>query len=437
MGSERQRDRADRVGPGGFPAAIRSVGIRRPPGEAGRFSPVECVDRDGIGRPPYTPRASFTDSPGKQHGDCRDSGGWLSRLIPNPLRALGLARVLAGGVFVAAGAATLRQYGDLVPQAERLLGSDGGTTGAPLRSLLMLLLAIVLVATGLVLAARGIAWIRRVRLSEEAPATIAPAEVIATLRDRRLPAFADGTTPPYWPLRRWLPDEMAALTWWRRDIASGGVRALVRSSAVAIAVAAGCVAMPRIMTDDLIGPFPTGFVLLLPFVTAIWAVLGLMLIGSGGPRVESMELPVPTGVGQRRILREGQIIESSPHRLDRESPGLALTLGATGIAVQCLMPWWWNLSPIDYPLRATSIVRHAGSIAGGIVLFAVGGRMLAAAARLLLLCRYESTLILIDGGSRARSPGPRRSAARASDWGVSAMWSQRSRDRTFRRRRSA
>lgn len=291
---------------------------------------------------------------------------------------------------------TLRQYHDLVPQAEALFGSEGGTTGAPLRSLLMLVAAIVLVLIGLVLAAKGFAWMRRVPLPHERPAAIERDEVVATLRHRQLLAYADGPTAPYWPLRRWLADDLADMTWWRRDITSSGVRAFVRSCGFVIVLAVCCLALPRIMTDDLVGPFPLSFVLMVPFVTAVWAVLGLMLIGSVGPRIESAELPLPAGAEHSRDLREQQIIESRPDALEREPAGLGLTLGATGVAVQCLMLWWWNLSPIDYPLGATSIIRHAGSIAGGIVFFVIGGRMVAAATKLLLVFRYESMLILID-----------------------------------------
>jgi hypothetical protein len=340
------------------------------------------------------------------------SGGWhaspgdarsavrLSSSIPNPLRILGLARVLAGAWFVATGIATLRQHRDLVPQAARLFGPDSGTTGAPLRALLMLVLAIVLVSIGLVLAAKGLVWMRRVSPRPEA---IERDEVIATLRHRQLLAYADGPVAPHWSLRRWLADPLADMTWWRRDITSRGVRAFVRSGALVIVVAVGCIALPRLMTDDLVGPFPTSFVITLPFVTAIWAVLGLMLIGSSGPRIESEELPLQAGADPGRDLREDRIIESRPVMLDREPPGLGLTLGVTGVAVQCLMLRWWNLSPIDYPQRATSILRHAGSIAGGAVFFVVGGRMVAAAAKQLLVFRYESMLILIDPGIVARA----------------------------------
>jgi hypothetical protein len=338
-------------------------------------------------------------------GDCRSgtpvlaarSAGRLTSTISNPLRLLGLARVLAGSWFVTSGALTLRQHNDLVPQAQRLLGSDSGSTGAPMRALLMLVTAGVLVLIGVVLAAKGVAWMRRVPLRPEGPAAIDRGEVVGALRDHQLFAYAAGPAAPYWPLRRWLADQLADMTWWRREIMSQGAQALVRSCGAAIVLGVCCLALPRIMTDDLVGPFPTSFVITLPFVTAIWAVLGLMLISSAGPRIESEELPLPARVQPIRDLPDEPIIESRPGMLDREPPGLALTLGATGIAVQCLMLWWWNLSPIDFPLRTTSIVRHAGSIAGGMVFFVVGGRMVAAATKLLLVFRYESMLILIDG----------------------------------------
>jgi hypothetical protein len=234
-----------------------------------------------------------------------------------------------------------------------------------------------------------------VRLSQDGPAAIADDEVIATLRNHQLLAFAEGLSAPHWALRRWLPDQLAELTWWRRDSMSRGVRAYSRACAFAIAFAVACLVLPQLMTDDLIGPFPLDFVILLPFVTALWAALGLMLIGSTSARLESVELPVPAGTDQRAP----RIIETRPNRLDREPPTLALSLGITGVAVQCLMPVWWNLSPIDYSLRATTIVRHAGSIGGGIIFFLVGDRMVAAAARMLLVLRYESLLYLIDAGS--------------------------------------
>jgi len=324
------------------------------------------------------------------------SAGRLTNSIPNPLRRLGLARVIAGAWFAASGAQTLRQHNDLVPQARRLFGPDSGSTGAPMRALLMLVTAGVLVLIGVVLAVRGVAWMRRVPLPIDGPAAIDRGEVVGALRDHQLSAHAEGPLAPYWPLRRWLPDQLADMTWWRREIMSQGVRALVRSCGVAVVLGVCCLALPRIMTDDLIGPFPTSFVITLPFVTAIWAVLGLLLIGAAGPRIESEALPIPAPAQPIVDVRDDPVIESRPGMLERESPGLALALGATGIAVQCLMLWWWNLSPIDYPLRTTSIIRHVGSIAGGVVFFVVGGRMVQAATRLLLLFRYESMLVLID-----------------------------------------
>lgn len=332
--------------------------------------------------------------------------------IPNPFRFLGLARILAGAWFISTGAATLRQYHDLLPQAERLLSADRGTTGIPLWALLTLLTAAILVVIGFALAARGVAWLRRVRLPEDGPAPIARDEVLAALRNRQLPAFGEGPKPAYRLVRRWLADESADMTWWRREVLSDGVRAFARSCLFAVILAAVCVAVPRIRYDDPFGPFPTGFVFMLPFVTAVWAVFGLMLIGSMGPRVESEQLPLPT----RSAPGAERIIETPPNRLDRESPALALMLGTTGIAVQCLLLRWWQLSPVDYPLRATAIVRHAGTIAGGLVFFVVGARMVAAATRMLRICRHESMLVLID----ADGPGTvaRAAAVRTESLGL-------------------
>ena len=308
---------------------------------------------------------------------------------------LGLARLLAGGWFIATGAATLRQYRDLLPQAERLLGPDTGTTGAPMRSLLMLVAAIALVLIGLTQAVKGFSWMRRVQPSDGRPAELDGGEVVAVLRDHRLPAFADGPATVYWPLWRWLSDEVAGIPQWRRELTSRGVRASVRSCGVAIVVTGVCLAVPAVTSGNLLGPFPTSFVILLPVVTAIWAVLGLMLIGSSSPRIESVELPLPADM-PHRDLPHPTIIESRPGGVARESPALGLTLGASGVAVQCLMLWWWNLSPMDYPVRATSIIRHVSSIGGGVVFFAVGGAMLTAATTLLVVHRYQSTLVLID-----------------------------------------
>jgi len=336
--------------------------------------------------------------------------------IPNPLRFLGVARILAGGCFVATGAATLRQYRDLVAQAQRLFGGDSGTTGAPLRSLLTLITAALLILVGLVLVAKGLAWLRRIPVPPEGPGRIEPDDVIATLRDRQLRAYGDGPTAPYWPLKRWLADEIAEMTWWRREVASAAVRAFVRACAFVAILSVCCLAIPALMTDDLVGPFPTSFAWLLPIVTGIWAVLGLMLLGSVGPRIESIELPLPTTSALAREPKEPRIVESPPLRMSGESPTLALTLGIAGLAVQCLMLTWWNLSPIDFPLRATSVVRHAGSIAGGLIFFAVGARMLKAATELLRGVRYESMLLMVD--REGDGPIVRAAAVRTESLGI-------------------
>jgi hypothetical protein len=323
---------------------------------------------------------------------------------------LGAARILAGAWFVASGVATLRQYRDLLPQAQRLFGPDSGTTGAPLRSLLTLVAAIALVLIGLVLAIRGFGWLRRVPLPEHGPVALARDEVVATLRDHRLSAFADGPVASYWLLRRWLPDELGEMTWWRRDITGRGVRAFVRSCGVVVVVAGCSLLVSRLIPDDPLGPFPWSFVIMLPVVTAIWAVLALMLIGEIGPRIEPVEVALPVGGVTRFAPPAEQIFESAPGMLDRESPGLGLALGVTGVAVQCLVLWWWDLSPIDYPLRATATIRHVGTLTAGVLFFAIGSRMVASARRLLLVFRYESTLTLIDIGEQglvARAAGLR------------------------------
>jgi hypothetical protein len=261
----------------------------------------------------------------------------------------------------------------------------------------MLVLAALLVLIGVTLALQGMAWLRAVQLPSNGPAAIADDEVVATLRDHQLLAFRAGPNVPHWALRRWLPDQLAELTWWRRDSVSRALRVFLQSCGFALVLTVCCLVLPQVMTDDLIGPFPLDFVILLPFVTAVWAVLGLMLIGSTGPRLESVELPLVNAT-EHGEPREQQIIERRPDRLERDPPTLALTLGISGVAAQCLMLGWWNLSPIDYSLRATTLVRHAGAIAGGVIFFLVGDRMVAAAAKLLLVLRYESLLFLIDTG---------------------------------------
>lgn len=320
----------------------------------------------------------------------------ITRSIPNPLRILGVARILAGGWFIASGVVTLRQYHLLVPQAERLFGGDIGATDAPIRSLLALIIAAALVVIGPVLAAKGFRWMRHLRLPPEGPGAIGRDEVIATLRHRQLLAYADGPAEPYWPLRRWLADELADMTWWRREIVSRGVRTLVRACVLVLVLAVCWLALSQFATIDLLGPFPVSFVIVLPFVTAIWAVLALLLIAPNGPRIESAEFSLPARADSGREVQAEQIIESRPRMLKSESPGLGIALGITGVAVQCLMLSWWNLSSIGYPLLATSIIRHTGSIAGGILFFVLGNHMVTTAAELLLRIRYDSVLVLID-----------------------------------------
>ncbi len=315
--------------------------------------------------------------------------------IANPLRFLGLGRVAAGCWISAAGVMTLLQYQDFVPQAQRLFGGDPGTTDAPIRALLTLVVSAALIPIGFVLIAKGIGWMRRLQLPATGPAALARDEVVATLVKRQAPAFGDGAAQPYWPLRRWLADQLADLTWWHRDVMSRSVQGFVRSCAFALLLGVGYVVRPMLTNDDWTGPFPTGFVVMLIFVTAIWAALGLMLISSSGPRVESTEFQLPQRPENRQAPTH-DVLESRPEMLQREPPGLGLTMGFVGIAAQCCLPTWWTLSPIGFPMLATSVIRHSAAIAGGILFFALGHRMVGSAAELLLHFRYTSTLVFIE-----------------------------------------
>lgn len=317
--------------------------------------------------------------------------------IASPVRALGAARIVAGGWLVATGAITLGHVGDLLPQAERLFTGDAGTTDGPLRSLLTLITAPVLLAVGVALITKGLRWRRRLELAPAAP--LDRDDVVATLVNREPPAYGNGPVPAYWLLRRWLSGQLADLTWWRRDLMSRGVKAFVRSCGFTIAIVIVHFARPYLLSDDLFGPFPLGFVTVLLAATGLWAALGLMLIASNGPRIESFEFPLPEQIAP------GEVIESPPRLLDPESPALGLTLGIVGLGVQCMMASWWKLSFVGYPLMATSIIRHAGSLAGGIVLFLLGSRMVAAAAALLMTFRYESTLVYTGADTSAARIG--------------------------------
>lgn len=339
----------------------------------------------------------------------------MDRPIPNPLRALGLARVLAGVWFVLNGAATLRQYRDLVPQARRLFSGDVGATDAPIRSLLALILAALLIPIGLVLTMAGLRWLRRLRPPPEGPAAIGRDEVIAALCRHQLLAYADGPEKPYWLLRRWLAEELADLPGWRREIVSRAVRMFVLSCECVVLLAVPILAV-QLTTDNLLGPFPTAFVAVLPFVTALAAVLALLLIASHTPRIESVEFPLPIGVDAHRDPPAEQIIESRPRLLKSESPVLGITLGVIGVAVQCLILWWWNLSYLGYPMLATSIIRDAGAISAGILFLVLGNRMVTMAAELLLRFQYDSILVLVDPASQG--PVVRAAAARTESRGL-------------------
>jgi hypothetical protein len=311
----------------------------------------------------------------------------------NPIRALGIARIVAGICIVANGASTLRQYNDLIPQAARLFGADVGATDAPIRSLLMLILSPLLVIVGLFLIARGVAWVRRGPLLSEGPPPLDRDDVIAALTRRELRAFGDGEVTPPWPLPRLVADELANMTWWRRDVMSRSLRALGRACVVAVVVAAVWLAAHVAVAGDLLGPFPGGFVFALPVVTAIWAAIGLLLLTSIHPRIESVEFPI---AADGRLASTPSIIEREPTLLPREPAALGLTLGIIGVIVQCLILFWWNLSYVGFPDMATSIIRDAGSIIGGLVFLTIGQRMIAGAVVLLRGTRYESTLIAID-----------------------------------------
>jgi hypothetical protein len=327
----------------------------------------------------------------------RESGESI-RSIPNPVRVLGLARIVAGAWLVATGAITLSHYSELQPMAQRLFLGDPGTTDAPIRALLTLVTAPLLAVIGVVLMVRGFRWLRRISLPIGGPAAVERDEVIATLVRREAPAYGAGPVPLYWPLRRWLHDKLDDLTWWRRDIMGRGVRALVRSCGFAAALAVVFVALRFIPDANVLGPFPTAFVLLLVVATGAWAVLGLMLIPSDGPRIESFEFPIPGGAPT-----PDTIVESPPKLLGPEPAALGLTLGIIGAGVQCLIGAWWELSTIGYPLMATSIIRHIGSLAGGLVFLILGDRMVSAAAEMVRRFRYESTIVYIG----ADAAGPR------------------------------
>lgn len=320
--------------------------------------------------------------------------------LRNPLRPLGIARLVAGVWFIANGAVTLGHFRDLVPQAQRLFGADPGTTDAPIRSLLSLILAAIMVAIGVTLIAQGVGWVRRLRLPPHGPRALEPDEVSATLIQRQAPAFGAGPSLPPWPLRRWLSEHVQDVTWWQRNLMARGVRAFLRACGLSLALTVFCLTFPLLTATDFLGPFPVTFVALVLGVTLLWAVLSLMLIPSSGPRIESFAFPLAPSLSAIRDVRAGRIVESPPTMLEPEPSGVGIALGIVGVGVQCLLLGWWNLSLVGYPLLATSIVRHAASITAGIVFFALGARMVKTAAALLLVFRYASQLVLVpDSGS--------------------------------------
>lgn len=307
--------------------------------------------------------------------------------------------MIAGCWFIGSGAETLHRYPDLAPGAKRLLAGEIGATDVPIRDLVTLALAPVLIVVGVVLTARGIRWMRRVRLS---PGPMAHDEAVAALTRHDLVAYGDGGAVVYWPLRRWLPEQLAEMTWWRREVISGALRRFVRVSALAFVVAVVCLVVPIVATGDPLGALPAAFVAVLPMITAISAAITFLLIASHPPRIESVELS-RSDVGGDGAASSHEVIESAPRFLHWEPPGIGLALGIIGIGVQCLLPVWWDLPFASYPLVVTSIVRDAMSIAGGVFFLVLGERMVRVAAGLLVHARYESTLVVIDGDGSARA----------------------------------
>lgn len=313
--------------------------------------------------------------------------------VPNPLRLIGLARCLAGAWFIASAIATLRLAGVYGPLAARLFRGEIGGTDAPIRSLLVLVLAVIMLMLGIMMIARGLRWYRHAPAGEAAP--LDRDEVMAALTEHRLPAYGPGRVPPRWPLRTWLGDEMGRITGWRRDLVGDAARQLARATMIALGVTMCWLVISLAVPDRFLGPFPFTFVIVLPFMAAVWASLALLLVGSPGPRIESVELPVP-------IPRDapGQVIESRPDMVGREPPALGTAIALLGVVTQSLLPSWWTLETISYPLLATSLIRFIGSIIGGVLFLQLGNRMIVAGAELLRRVQHDSTVILI-----AAAPG--------------------------------
>lgn len=324
----------------------------------------------------------------------------LPDVISNPLRWVGLARVVAGGWFLLTVGRTLGESGYLLGQAARIFGGDIGATSAPYRSLLMLILTAALVVIGVRLVVNGIRSMRRLHLPVDGPAPLDRDEVFAVLVRRELPAYANGGSEPYRLLRVILGDQSVALPRWRRKERNRSVRTFAWACALVVVVAGSHVAVSQLAPTQLLGPFPTDFVLFFPLAAMIFAVLGLMAIGSDRPEIRTLEFRIPAKPVSGEANGSERIVESNPTLLDREPPGLGVTLGISGVAVQCLMLVWWNLSPIGYPLLATSLIRMLASIGAGILFFVLGGKMVAMASRLLLTTRYDSTVVMVEGDAQ-------------------------------------
>ncbi len=324
---------------------------------------------------------------------------------PNPLRLVGLARCLAGTWFVASAIASLDDLEYLLGQVTRLLHGDIGGTSAPIRSLLLLLLAAALLGLGVTMFARGLRWMRR--RATGGPSPLASAEVLPVLAERRLPAYGPTPIPLPQPLRRWLEDDLGRITAWRRDLLGAAVRAVARATAIALGFVASWLIVSLAVPTEPRGPFPLGFVVFFPFVAAVWASLALLLIGSEWPRAEAIEMPVVVSVPGDE---PGRVIESPPGLVGREPPGLGTAIALAGVAAQCLLPTWWSLGDLDYPHLTTTIIRHLGAIAAGILFYRLGGRMIAAGAELLRRVQYDSIVVILDpttSGKTARAAAVR------------------------------
>jgi hypothetical protein len=320
----------------------------------------------------------------------------MSQSIPNPLRLLGVARIVAGAALIFAAISNVRDLQLLMMQAGRLFGGDPGSTDAPLRSLLTIIVAALQAIIGLVLVILGARWLPSLRFPATGPTPIDANESKAILESRHATAFDSGPAPIFRPLERMLSDQLADATWWRRELIERGVRFFARAVGVALIITIVCVAVPQIAHKDLLGPFPVAFVGMLLFFGLMYAALTLMLLPSNGPRIESMEIPIAGSGPVLATLTPGDIVESPPRFLNVEPASIGNTIGLLGVGTQLALIAWWKLSPISYPLMATSIIRFAGAIIGGLEFLFIGSKITTTGAALLRTFYYESTLIMVD-----------------------------------------